>query len=120
MRRGPERLPPLWWLRSGVYYLHVGLATVVLGIWGLPKALISGREGAQRVATVWIGYMLRAARWHRGVAVELRGTPPARGTDALIAWSDARDKDQPGVGDIYVALLKGADASFLAPSAQFF
>lgn len=76
MRRGPERLPPLWWLRSGVYYLHVGLATVVLGLWGLPKALFSGRQGAQRVASVWVAHMLRAARWHFGLAVEVRGTPP--------------------------------------------
>jgi hypothetical protein len=37
----------------------------------------------------------------------------ARGPDALIAWSDARDKDQPGVGDIYVAALKGSDASLV-------
>lgn len=72
----PGRLGPLWWLRSASYYIHVGLATVVLGLWGLPKAMLQGRTGAQRVATVWIAHMLRAARWHFGVRIELRGTPP--------------------------------------------
>lgn len=76
-RSVPGRLPALWWLRAATYYIHVGLATLVLGIWGLPKALISGRAGAQRVATVWIAHMLRAARWHFGVTYELRGTPPS-------------------------------------------
>lgn len=72
------------YVRAFTYYIHVGLATLVLGIWGLTQ-LRHGRKGANRVATIWIGYMLRAAYWHMGVAVELRGTPPARGTDALIA-----------------------------------
>lgn len=71
-------------IRTLSYYLHVGLATLVLGIWGLTQ-LRHGRRGANRVATIWIGYMLRAARWHMGVAVELRGVPPVRGEDALIA-----------------------------------
>ncbi|WP_112875198.1 lysophospholipid acyltransferase family protein [Paracoccus endophyticus] len=79
----PGRLGPLWWLRSATYYLHVGLATLVLGLWGLPKALTGGRQGAQRVATVWIAHMLRAARWHFGVRVEVRGTPPA--ADCIVA-----------------------------------
>lgn len=72
------------YVRAGTYYLHIGLATLVLGLWGLTQ-MRHGRKGANRVATIWIGYMLRAAYWHMGVAVELRGTPPARGTDALIA-----------------------------------
>lgn len=46
-----------------------------------------------------------------GGAAEVALLP--RGQDALVAWSDARDKEHPGVGDIYVALLKGADASLL-------
>ncbi len=83
MRRGPGRLSPVWPLLTGSYYLHVVLATVVLGLWGLPKALFSGRAGAQRVATVWVGHMLRAARWHFGLEVEVRGIPP-RG-DCIIA-----------------------------------
>lgn len=77
MQRGPAKLSPIWPLLSASYYLHVGLATLVLGLWGLPKALFSGREGAQRVATVWIDHMLRAARWHFGLTVEVRGTPPS-------------------------------------------
>ena len=76
MQRGPAKLSPFWPLLSASYYLHIGLATLILGLWGLPKALISGREGAQRVATVWINHMLRAARWHFGLEVEVRGTPP--------------------------------------------
>lgn len=79
----PGRLPALWWLRSASYYVHVGLATLVLGIWGLPKAMRHGRTGALRVSEVWIGYMLRAARWHYGVQVEVRGTPPT--TDCIVA-----------------------------------
>ena len=80
----PGRTGLFSYVRAITYYIHVGLATLVLGIWGLTQ-LRHGRKGANRVATIWIGYMLRAARWHMGVAVELRGTPPARGTDALIA-----------------------------------
>lgn len=34
-----------------------------------------------------------------------------KGQAVLAAWSDARDKERPGVGDIYVASLKSADAS---------
>ncbi|MDO5643183.1 MAG: lysophospholipid acyltransferase family protein [Paracoccus sp. (in: a-proteobacteria)] len=73
------------WLRTLSYYPHVALATIVLGLWGALTQLRHGRRGAQRVATVWISYMLLAARWHMGVAVELRGTPPADGQNALIA-----------------------------------
>ncbi|MFD1794752.1 1-acyl-sn-glycerol-3-phosphate acyltransferase [Paracoccus aurantiacus] len=72
------------YVRALSHYIHVGLATVVLGLWGITQ-MRHGRKGANRVASVWIGYMLRAARWHMGVAVELRGNPPERGTDALIA-----------------------------------
>ena len=72
------------WLRTLTYYIHVGLATVVLGLWGVLTQMRHGRRGANRVASIWIAYMLRAARWHMGVAVELRGAPPAPGVDALI------------------------------------
>lgn len=44
-----------------------------------------------------------------GAAAEVALLP--RGQDVLAVWSDARDKAQPGVGDIYAALLKGSDAS---------
>lgn len=72
------------YLRAGLYYVHVAAATLVLGLWGitqLPRGLI----GANHVATTWIGYVLRAARWHMGIAVELRGTPPAPDQNALLA-----------------------------------
>ena len=80
----PGRTGLFSYVRAITYYIHIGLATVVIGLWGLTQRS-KGRKGANRVATIWIDYMLRAARWHMGVAVELRGTPPARGTDALIA-----------------------------------
>ncbi|MBV0892039.1 1-acyl-sn-glycerol-3-phosphate acyltransferase [Paracoccus sp. Z118] len=79
----PGPLPALWWLRAASYYVHVGLATLVIGLWGLPKAMRQGRTGALRVSEVWIGYMLRAARWHYGVRVEVRGTPPV--SDCIVA-----------------------------------
>ncbi|MFV0410594.1 MAG: lysophospholipid acyltransferase family protein [Paracoccus sp. (in: a-proteobacteria)] len=72
------------YVRAGTYYLHMALATALIGLWGLNK-LRQGPLGANRVASIWISYMLRAARWHMGVVVELRGTPPANGQDALIA-----------------------------------
>ncbi|WBU53413.1 1-acyl-sn-glycerol-3-phosphate acyltransferase [Paracoccus sp. SCSIO 75233] len=73
----------LSYLGTITYYIHVALATIVVGLWGVTK-LGQGRRGVHRVATVWIGYMLRAARWHMGVAVEIRGTPPAANEGALI------------------------------------
>ncbi|MDO5605256.1 MAG: lysophospholipid acyltransferase family protein [Paracoccus sp. (in: a-proteobacteria)] len=80
----PGRTGFFSYLRTITYYPHVALATLVLGTWGLTQ-LRHGMRGANRVATIWIGYMLRAARWHMGVAVELRGTPPPADQDALIA-----------------------------------
>ncbi|NHF74374.1 lysophospholipid acyltransferase family protein [Paracoccus xiamenensis] len=80
----PGRTGLFSYIRAITYYVHIALATVIIGLWGLTQRSM-GRKGANRVATIWIAYMLRAARWHMGVAVELRGTPPARGTDALIA-----------------------------------
>lgn len=35
----------------------------------------------------------------------------SRGSDVWAAWSDAREGDRPGFGDIFVAKLRGADAS---------
>jgi len=82
----PIPRPTSWfsYVRGFTYYLHVGLATLLIGTSGLTQ-MRHGRRGANRVASIWIAYMLRAARWHMGVVVELRGTPPAEGTDALIA-----------------------------------
>ena len=76
--------PPsiLDWPRAVVYYLYIALATIVLGLWGLPLAL-RGTEAANRVARVWLDQMLGAARVILGVRVEVRGTPP-RG-DCIIA-----------------------------------
>ncbi|MDO5529690.1 MAG: lysophospholipid acyltransferase family protein [Paracoccus sp. (in: a-proteobacteria)] len=68
--------------RAVLYYIHIALATVVLGLWGLTQ-IGRGRPGAHHVATTWIGYMLLAARWHLGVAVEQRGTAPTE--DCIVA-----------------------------------
>lgn len=76
--------PPsiLDWPRMVAYYLYIALATIVLGIWGLPQGL-RGRAQASHVATVWLRQMLGAARVILGVRIEYRGTPPAG--DCLIA-----------------------------------
>ncbi|WP_347267158.1 lysophospholipid acyltransferase family protein [Paracoccus sp. (in: a-proteobacteria)] len=81
-RYHPRPTSALDWLRVAIYYLYIALATVVLGLWGLPQAL-RGRKAAQRVATVWLRQMMGAARLILGVSVEVRGTPPAG--DCLIA-----------------------------------
>ncbi len=78
----PRRSLVFDWLRVGLYYAYVALATLVLGLWGLPQAL-RGRSAANRVATLWLGQMIGAARLILGVRVEFRGTPPAG--DVLIA-----------------------------------
>lgn len=76
--------PPsiLDWPRALIYYVYIALATVVLGLWGLPLAL-RGTEAANRVASVWLGQMLGAARVILGLRVEYRGTPPAG--DCIVA-----------------------------------
>lgn len=76
--------PPsiLDWPRTVVYYLYIALATIVLGLWGLPLAL-RGTEAANRVASVWLGQMLGAARVILGLRVEVRGTPPTG--DCIVA-----------------------------------
>ena len=82
---------------------------------GWVVAWVDERSGDAEIYAARVGRMLQAAGPEKritsapGIASEVALL--ARGPDALIAWSDARDKDQPGVGDIYVALLKGADAS---------
>lgn len=79
----PGPVGALSWLRAITYYIHVALATIVLGIWGIPKVIRHGRDGAHQVATRWTGYMLLAARWHLGLVVEIRGNPPT--DDCIIA-----------------------------------
>lgn len=67
----------LWqYLQNALYYLHVALATLLIGLVGLPFVALGGRAAANAVATRWIGYMLWAARLHLGVSCEIRGTPP--------------------------------------------
>ncbi|KGJ03874.1 1-acyl-sn-glycerol-3-phosphate acyltransferase [Paracoccus halophilus] len=78
----PRPASPLDWLRTLAYYLYIALATLVLGLWGLPQGL-RGRAHANHVATVWLRQMMGAARVILGVRVEFRGTPPAG--DCLIA-----------------------------------
>lgn len=72
----PGRSTLLAWLRTGLYYVYVALATLVVGLFGLPLGL-RGREAANKVASVWLDQMLGAARIILGVRVEYRGTPPA-------------------------------------------
>lgn len=82
-RSVPGPLTAWQYFQNGLYYLHVVLATLVLGLAGLPSLLRHGRSGANRVATRWIGYMLWAARLHLGIACEVRGTPPTG--DCIVA-----------------------------------
>ena len=83
MNRYHPRPPSILdWPRTLIYYLYIALATIVLGLWGLPQGL-RGRAQANHVATVWLGQMMGAARVILGLRVELRGTPPAG--DCLIA-----------------------------------
>ena len=81
----PGRTGIFSYIRTITFYIHIALATLVLGLWGALTQMRHGRRGANRVASVWVGHVLRAARWHMGVAVELRGTPPAADDDLLIA-----------------------------------
>ncbi|MRX49130.1 1-acyl-sn-glycerol-3-phosphate acyltransferase [Paracoccus sp. S-4012] len=78
----PGPLGPLTWLRTILFYIHIALATLVIGLWGLPRVL-RDRRHANRVATVWLRYLLRCARWHLGLTCEVRGRVP--GGDCLVA-----------------------------------
>ncbi|MFC3569996.1 lysophospholipid acyltransferase family protein [Paracoccus simplex] len=81
-RRHPRPPSILDWPRAMAYYLYIALATLVLGLWGLPQAL-RGTEAANRVASLWLDQMLGAARVILGVRIEYRGTPPAG--DCIVA-----------------------------------
>ncbi|WP_245894662.1 lysophospholipid acyltransferase family protein [Paracoccus indicus] len=81
-RAVPAPLGPWQYIQNILYYLHVALATVVIGLIGLPQ-MRHGRAGANRVATRWIGYMIWAAKLHLGLTCEIRGTPPTG--DCIIA-----------------------------------
>ncbi len=79
----PGPLTPWQYVQNVLFYIHVAIATIILGLIGLPRAMFGGREGANRVATGWIGYVLWAARLHLGVWCEVRGTPPT--DDCIVA-----------------------------------
>ena len=81
-RATPAPLGPWQYVQNVLFYVHVALATVVIGLFGLPQ-MRHGRAGANRVATRWIGYMIWAARLHLGLTCEIRGTPPTG--DCIIA-----------------------------------
>lgn len=72
----PGPLGPWQYVQNLLFYTHAGLATLLIGLVGLPLVALRGRRAANRVATRWIGYLLWAARLHLGVSCELRGTPP--------------------------------------------
>lgn len=69
--------------RSVLYYVHIALATLVLGLWGVFfQVLPRGRAGVHRVADVWTTHLLGMARFYCGITYEVRGTPPTM--DCLI------------------------------------
>lgn len=79
----PGALGPWQYAQNVFFYLHVALATLVMGLGGIPLVIRQGRAGANRVATRWIGYLIWAARLHMGVTCEVRGTPPTG--DCIVA-----------------------------------
>ncbi|MCF3973008.1 lysophospholipid acyltransferase family protein [Paracoccus salsus] len=79
----PGPLGPWQYLQNALYYLHIGLATVAIGMGGLPWVMMRGRAAASAVAGRWVGYLLWAARLHLGVTCEVRGTPPTG--DCIVA-----------------------------------
>lgn len=81
-RARPGPLTAWQYVQNVFFYVHVALATIVIGLAGLP-ALRRGRAGANSVATRWIAYMVRAARLHLGLTCEIRGTPPT--DDCIVA-----------------------------------
>ncbi|MDP5308043.1 lysophospholipid acyltransferase family protein [Paracoccus spongiarum] len=72
----PGPLGPWQYLQNLLFYVHAGLATLLIGLVGLPWVALRGRPAANGIATRWIGYMLWAARLHLRVHCEIRGTPP--------------------------------------------
>lgn len=83
MDRYHPRPPSVFdWVRVGLYYVYIALATLVIGLLGLPGTLLNPAF-ANRVASFWLGQMMGAARIILGIRVEVRGTPPTG--DVLIA-----------------------------------
>ena len=79
----PGPLTPWQWVQNVLFYIHISIATILIGTWGLFILLIDRENGGQRVPDVWLAQLLRAARWHLRLRVEVRGTPPRH--DCLIA-----------------------------------
>lgn len=71
------------YVRNGLYYLHVAIATLLYGIWGVFVVARHGRAGATRVATVWIAHLVWAAGFWLRLTCEIRGTPPTY--DCIVA-----------------------------------
>lgn len=73
----PGPISALTCLRSTVYYVHIALATVLIGAWGVLFHVIPrGREGVHHVAEIWTQHVLNMAKVYLGLRYELRGEPP--------------------------------------------
>lgn len=82
--RIPGKVTPLTHVMTGIYYVHIALATALIGAWGLVfQALPHGRSGVHRVASVWTRHLLDMARIYLGLRYELRGMPPSG--DCIVA-----------------------------------
>lgn len=79
----PGPLGPLQYLGNALFYIHAALATLVIGLTGLPWVAMRGRAAAQAVATRWLRHVLWAAALYLGVRCEIRGTPPTG--DCIVA-----------------------------------
>lgn len=79
----PGPLGPWQYVQNVLYYVHIAVATLVIGLGGMWLVATGGREGTNRVATFWNGYMIWAARLHLRLTCEVRGTPPTG--DCIIA-----------------------------------
>ena len=72
----PGRITWFSHVRTAVFYVYIALATLVLGTWGVIFKVPRGRMGANRVAEVWSGHLLAAARVLLGLSYEVRGAVP--------------------------------------------
>ncbi|MBD3805193.1 MAG: 1-acyl-sn-glycerol-3-phosphate acyltransferase [Rhodobacteraceae bacterium] len=82
--RLPGKATPVTYVMTALYYVHIALATVLIGAWGLLfQVLPRGREGVHRTASVWTQHLLDMARIYLGLRYELRGTPPTG--DCIVA-----------------------------------
>lgn len=73
----PGPMTPVQHLRNLLFYIHLIFATLIIGILGIPS-LRRGRDGANAVATRWIGHFIWAARVYLNLTCEIRGTPPTQ------------------------------------------